>query len=148
MWTKVYKQLDDGLPVRTLDFNIDEAPIVAELPLITAKPLIFACNVDTHSYMEEGMNPLAEKLYNHIQTNYPGIPFIQLSSLLEEELVQIRQNDGEEAAQEYMELSGLDESQLDNLLEQCSNILGLQKFYTAGPTHVSSWFIKRGSTAP
>ena len=90
MWAKVYKQLDDGLPVRTLDFNIDEAPIVAELPLITAKPLIFACNVDTHSYMEEGMNPLAEKLYNHIQTNYPGIPFIQLSSLLEEELVQIR----------------------------------------------------------
>merc|ERR1712070_958994 len=47
-----------------------------------------------------------------------------------------------------MELTGFEESQLDKLLEECSNILGLQKFYTAGPTHVSSWFVKKGATAP
>ena len=47
-----------------------------------------------------------------------------------------------------MEISGVKESALDRLLEECSNVLGLQKFYTAGPTHVSSWFIKKGSTAP
>jgi ribosome-binding ATPase len=34
------------------------------------------------------------------------------------------------------------------LLEECSNILGLQKYYTAGPTEVSSWFVKKGATAP
>ena len=45
-------------------------------------------------------------------------------------------------------MSGLKESAMDRLLEECSNVLGLQKFYTAGPTHVSSWFIKKGSTAP
>jgi len=71
-----------------------------------------------------------------------------LSSLLENEIMQIRNDEGEEAAQEYMELSGMEESALENLLEECSNILNLQKFYTAGPTHVSSWFIKKGSTAP
>lgn len=47
-----------------------------------------------------------------------------------------------------MELAGLEESALDALLDKCSTILGLQKFYTAGPSHVSSWFIKKGSTAP
>ena len=60
----------------------------------------------------------------------------------------MRQEEGEEAALEYMDLSGMQQSSLDRLLEECSNVLGLQKFYTAGPTHVSSWFIKRGSTAP
>ena len=43
---------------------------------------------------------------------------------------------------------GLEESKLDSLLEHCSNILGLQKFYTAGPTQVSSWFVEKGATAP
>ena len=47
-----------------------------------------------------------------------------------------------------MELSGMEESSLDSLLEECSQVLGLQKFYTAGSTHVSSWFIKKGATAP
>ena len=40
------------------------------------------------------------------------------------------------------------ESALDKLLEECSHLLDLQKYYTAGPTEVSSWFIKKGSTAP
>jgi ribosome-binding ATPase YchF (GTP1/OBG family) len=47
-----------------------------------------------------------------------------------------------------MEIYGMKESKMDELLELCSNILNLQKFYTAGPTHVSSWFIDKGSTAP
>jgi len=73
---------------------------------------------------------------------------VYLSSLLEQEILQIRADEGEEEAKEYMEISGVKESALDRLLEECSNVLGLQKFYTAGPTHVSSWFIKKGSTAP
>jgi ribosome-binding ATPase len=52
VWEKVYKQLDQGEPVRTLDFKIDEIPIVGTLPLITAKPLIFACNVSSDAFSE------------------------------------------------------------------------------------------------
>lgn len=146
VWSKVYKQLDNGEPVRTLEFNIDEAPIVAELPLITAKPLLFACNVGTEAFVDG--SPLADQFIAYAKEKYPGTPTVVLSSLLEDEIVQIKQSDGQAAAEEYMELSGLEESVLDQLLEECSNILGLQKFYTAGETHVSSWFIKRGATAP
>jgi len=42
----------------------------------------------------------------------------------------------------------MEHSEIDNLLEHCSNVLGLQKFYTAGPTFVSSWLFERGSFAP
>jgi len=145
IWAKVFKQLDSGQPVRSLDFAFDELPIVNTLPLITAKPLVFACNVDSDSFSRGG-NRLTEKFITYAQESYPTIPVITLASLLEQEVTELRAEEGEEAALEYMELSGMSEedSALDRLLEECSNILGLQKFYTAGPTHVSSWFIKKG----
>ncbi len=45
VWEKVLKCLDDGRPVRSINFAWDELAIVRQLPLITAKPLIYACNI-------------------------------------------------------------------------------------------------------
>jgi len=39
-------------------------------------------------------------------------------------------------------------SRLEELLTACSGLLNLQKFYTAGPKEVRSWFVPRGATAP
>ena len=110
--------------MRSLDFSLDELPIVRELPLITAKPLVFACNVDSDSYLEGG-SALASKFQEYVAEKYPGAPIVVLCSLLEQEILQIRAEDGEEAALEYMELSGIEESALERLLEECSNVLGL-----------------------
>jgi len=139
IWQKVFNCLDNGDPVRKLNLTLDEIPIVKTLPLITAKPLIFAVNVDS---TEPQGNELSRKFVDYITEHYPGIPHVVLSSTLEEELVQLKQDEGDEAAAEYMELAGLENSALDQLLEQCSNVLGLQKFYTAGPSHVSSWLVQ------
>jgi ribosome-binding ATPase len=103
------------------------------LPLISAKPLIYACNIDVES-MQNGSNELADKFVAYVNKKYPQIPVVVLSALLENEIVKIRNDDGEEQAKEFMDMYGLQESRLDDLLEHCSNILGLQKFYTAGPT--------------
>ncbi len=48
-----------------------------------------------------------------------------LSALLENEIVEMRNEEGEESAKEYMSIYGMQESSLDRLLEECSNILGL-----------------------
>ena len=47
-----------------------------------------------------------------------------------------------------MEMAEINESNLPKLMEECSNMLKLQKFYTAGPSEVSSWLIKKGASAP
>lgn len=148
VWDKVFKQLDNGEPVRSIFFTPDEVAIVRQLPLITAKPLIYACNIDIDS-MADGTNELADKFKAYVNKKYPTVPVVTLSALLENEIVKIRNEEGGEAsAEEFMEMYGLKESRLDELLEHCSNELGLSKFYTAGHVQVSSWFVEKGATAP
>lgn len=65
VWDKVFKQLDNGEPVRSIQFTPDEVAIVKQLPLISAKPLIYACNIDADS-MLEGTNELATKFTDYV----------------------------------------------------------------------------------
>lgn len=96
----------------------------------------------------DGTNDMATKFTEYVNETYPGTPVVTLSALLENEIVKARLEGGQDMAQEFMELYGLEETKLDELLEHCSNILNLQKFYTAGPTQVSSWFVEKGALAP
>jgi ribosome-binding ATPase len=116
--------LDNGQPVRSIPFTPDEVAIVKQLPLITAKPLIYACNIDVDS-MAAGTNELADRFVKYVNEKYPQIPVVILSALLENDLVKIRNEDGEDQANEFMEMYGLKESKLDQLLEHCSNVLSL-----------------------
>ena len=49
----------------------------------------------------------------HVNEKHPGVPTVVLSSLLETEILQIRAEEGEEAALDYMELCGIEESKMD-----------------------------------
>ena len=95
VWDKVFKQLDNGEPVRSIPFVFDEVAIVKQLPLITAKPLIYACNIDADSMMT-GSNDLADKFRAYVNNKYPSIPVVTLSALLENDIVKIRNEDGDD----------------------------------------------------
>ena len=112
VWEKVFKRLDNGEPVRSIPFTFDEVAIVKQLPLITAKPLIYACNIDVDS-MAAGTNELADRFVKYVTEKYPAIPVVILSALLENDLVKIRNEDGEEQANEFMQMYGLTDSRLD-----------------------------------
>ena len=144
----IFDHLNENEPVRTLNFTPDQWKIVSTLPLITAKPVIFACNIDAESYLNENGNEMALKFKEYVDEKYKGLSVVNLCSTLESDISEIRGSDGDEVANEFMEMAGLEGSALDALLEECSNILNLQKYYTAGPTEVSSWFMKKGALAP
>ena len=98
--------------MRSLKFAADELQIVKQLPLITAKPLVFVCNIDVDS-MVAGSNELADKFIAYTKQQHPTVPVVTLSALLENEIVKIRNDDGEEQAMEFMQAYGLKESKLD-----------------------------------
>ena len=74
------------MPVRSIPFAWDELAIVKQLPLITAKPLVFCCNIAPED-MVEGTNALATKFTEYVNENYPTLPVVSLSALLENEIV-------------------------------------------------------------
>lgn len=80
-----------------MEFKIDEIPVVKTLPLITAKPIVYACNVGSDAFSSENGMKLANKFIEYVNQKYPGIPTIVLSSILEQEIIQIMEEDGLEA---------------------------------------------------
>jgi GTP-binding protein YchF len=114
-----------------------DVPQLRELSLLTAKPFIYAFNVD-----EDG---LADKdLQERLRALVAPADAVFLDAKLEAELSEL---EPEEAA-ELLASVGQTESGLDQLAHVGFHTLGLQTFLTAGPKESRAWTIKRGWTAP
>ncbi len=126
--------LSSGVPARALD--VDAKPF----NLLTAKPVIYVCNVDEASAASgnEFSNRVVEKFG---ATN----PVLIISSKIEMEIAQIVNPDERKM---FLDDLGLKQSGLDQVIKTGYEILGLQTFYTVGPREAHAWTITRGMTAP
>ncbi len=126
--------LSSGVPARKVD--VDAKPF----NLLTAKPVIYVCNVDEASAASgnEFSNRVVEKFG---ATN----PVLIISSKIEMEIAQIVNPDERKMFLDDLELK---QSGLDQVIKTGYEILGLQTFYTVGPKEAHAWTITRGMTAP
>ncbi|MCQ2580566.1 MAG: redox-regulated ATPase YchF [Alphaproteobacteria bacterium] len=126
--------LTQGIPARKLD--IDSQPF----NLLTAKPVIYVCNVDEKSAStgNEFSNKVVEKFG---ATN----PVLIISSKIEMEIAQITDPDERKM---FLEDLGLKQSGLEQVIKTGYKTLGLQTFYTVGPKEAHAWTIIAGMTAP
>jgi ribosome-binding ATPase len=116
--------------------GIDVAAL-RELSLLTAKPFVYAFNVD-----ENGLTDAA--LQDKLRALVAPADAVFLDAKLESELAEL---DPEEAA-ELLASVGQTESGLDQLARVGFHTLGLQTYLTAGPKESRAWTIRRGWTAP
>ena len=126
--------LESGIPARRS--GVDTVPF----NLLTAKPVIYVCNVDEASAATG--NKYSDMVKNKIGAD---APVLIISSKIEMEIAQIV--DIDERKMFLMEL-GLNESGLDQVIKTGYETLGLQTFYTVGPKEAHAWTITRGMTAP
>ncbi|HUB93114.1 MAG TPA: redox-regulated ATPase YchF [Verrucomicrobiae bacterium] len=132
---KVHNLLDDGKPIWSQrDIDIE---ILQDLFLLTAKPIMYAFNVD-----EEGLvdTALHEKLSQLVAPS----PALFLCAKLEDELRSLDTEDRSELLQSYDQ----SESGLHQLIHTAYSMLGLQSYLTAGDKEVRAWTIPKGATAP
>ncbi len=123
-----------GVPARMCD--IDAHPF----NLLTAKPVIYVCNVD------EASAATGNKFSDQVREKFGDVaPVLVISSKIEMEIAQIV-----DPAERKMFLDdlGLSESGLDKIIRTGYATLGLQTFYTVGPKEAHAWTITRGMTAP
>ena len=129
------RHLEAGTPLSSLP-SLDQ-DMIADLHLLTAKPVIYAFNVDEETLTNSAKQ---QELVNLVAPAHS----LFVSAKLEEELKGLDKSD----ALELLESYGVKETGLQQMIHAAYNTLGLQSYLTAGPKETRAWTIKKGATAP
>ncbi|MGD0284093.1 MAG: redox-regulated ATPase YchF, partial [Candidatus Saccharimonadales bacterium] len=127
--------LDSGKPV-SANPNINKT-LIADLQLITAKPIIYLFNLDENQMNDQSLKDKLSHLIANQQVLFS-------CAKLEQELLDLDEVDAQELLLSY----GQVQSSLINLVRASYELLGLQSFLTAGEKEVRAWTVKKGATAP
>ena len=139
---RIKKHLEENKPVRILEFNEEEQEVLKEIMLLTAKPILYICNVSEEQLSNVEKDENVNKVKEYAKTeNSIAIP---LCAKIEEELASLEDDD----KKEMLEALGLQESGLDIVIKECYSLLGLMSFLTAGEPEVRAWTIKKDTKAP
>ena len=130
-----------GKNARTINSSEEDKKAVADLQLLTAKPVIYVANVDEES-VHTG-NKHVEALRNLVKNESAEV--VMISAAIE---AQIAELDNETDRQVFLQEYGLSESGLNKLIKASYHLLDLITYFTAGEKEVRAWTIKRGWKAP
>jgi GTP-binding protein YchF len=136
---KAIECLNGGTPVRR-GLSVSEQEELAELHLITAKPVLYVANVDEAGLKEDNKYVLE---LQEIAKNDNAL-CIKISGKIEEELAELEPED----KKEFLADMGLSEPGLNILARAAYDLLGLQTYFTAGEIENRAWTINKGWTAP
>ena len=138
---KIEETLLKGTSVRALDFSEKELGFVQSLQFITAKPVLYVCNVDENSAVSG--NHYVEKIREAVKDENAEV--IVLAVGTEADITEL---DDFEERQLFLEDIGLKEAGVSRLVRSAYKLLNLQTYFTAGEKEVRAWTISIGFTAP
>ncbi|MDE6118850.1 MAG: redox-regulated ATPase YchF [Muribaculaceae bacterium] len=139
---RVKEALEAGHAARSVHFDTpDEQKFFRELFLLTAKPVLYVCNVDD-SAAASG-NAYVDAVRKAVENEGAGI--LVVAAQPESEIAEL---DTWEERQEFLAEIGLEESGVSRLIRAAYALLDLQTYFTAGPDEVRAWTFIRGSKAP
>lgn len=136
---QVREHLDTGKPVYAMVLDSDQRELLNPLCLLTAKPVLYAANVDDSGFDN---NPLLDRVREFAAKE--GAPVVVVCAALEAEMVDM---DADDKAIFLADL-GQTEPGLNRLIQAAYALLGLETYFTAGVKEVRAWTVHKGSTAP
>ena len=138
---KLSEAIDQNQPARTVeDFNDEQNLFVKSLTLLSAKPVLYICNVLDTGDME---NDLMQKVKEIAKQD--GSSVVALAGKLEGEIMEIEDLEEQKV---FMEELGLTETGLDRMISAGYELLELVTFFTAGGIENRAWTIRKNSKAP
>ncbi|HYK01724.1 MAG TPA: redox-regulated ATPase YchF [Thermoanaerobaculia bacterium] len=138
--TKAIAAVEKGTPLRAIEFSDAEKAALAELNLITMKPVLYVANVAEGDLGTE--TPMLQKVRKQAAEKRGEV--VVISGEIEAQISQLPQED----RGEFLKDMGLEEPGLNALIRAAYSLLGLETFFTAGPKEARAWTIHRGSKAP
>ncbi|MBK7196787.1 MAG: redox-regulated ATPase YchF [Myxococcales bacterium] len=137
---KVQAHLAAGNAARSLALTDDEKAQVATWGLMTAKPVLYCCNVGEED-LPNG-NAWSDQVRARAEREGAGV--VILCGKIEAELAGMSDDEKTELLGSY----GLKEPALATLAHECYRLLGLQSYFTAGEKEIRAWTIRKGALAP
>lgn len=139
---KLFEALNEGRTARSIDLSEEELASVKVLGLLTLKPVIYAANV-ADGDLAEG-NEYVQKVRDFAKED--NAKLVIVSAQVESELVSLEADD----RREFLESLGVTEQDtgLRALVRATYELLGLQTYFTSGPTETRAWTIRTGMKAP
>ena len=140
------EHLGAGQPARSFDFDEgdkDQALVLREMGLLSAKPVLYACNVGEDDLMEGIENNKYVPLVME-RAEKEGAKVIPICAKTEEDIADY----SPEEKKEFLAEMGVTSSGLDNLITASYDLLGLISFLTDGKKECRAWTIRRGTKAP
>ncbi len=141
MVEKVLAVLQDGKPARTFYVSADEKKTFDMLQLLSAKPVLYVCNVEEES--AAAGNPLSEEVAKMAAEQ--GAVSVVISAKIEEEIAAL---DDEADKADFLETLGLEETGLARVIRAGYELLHLITFFTSGPKESRAWTVRQGAKAP
>ncbi|HWV41109.1 redox-regulated ATPase YchF [Pseudorhodoplanes sp.] len=132
--------LREGKPARLIERKPEEEKTFAMLGLLTAKPVLYVCNVEEESAATG--NAHSEKV--EARAKAEGAVAVVISAKIESEIAVL----SKEERVEYLDAVGLKEAGLDRLIRAGYALLDLVTYFTVGPKEARAWTITRGTKAP
>ena len=137
---KLIAILESGKPARSGEWSEEETASVKDAQLITAKPVLYVCNVDEGGI--DGANDYVAAVRKRAEDENAGVVII--CGQVEAEISEL---DAEDKAA-FLEDLGLEEPGLNRLARETYGLLGLKTYFTAGPKEIRAWTFKNGWLAP
>jgi len=136
---KALELVSAGRPARLATLTPEEERPFRLLQLLTAKPVVYVCNVDEASI---GGNALSQAVAERARTEGAGC--VVICAKLEAELATLEPTE----RAEYLDQLGLKEPGLNALIREGYRVLDLITFFTVGPKEARAWTVTTGSKAP
>jgi GTP-binding protein YchF len=132
--------LREGKPARMIERKPEEEKTFAMLGLLTAKPVLYVCNVEEGS--ASAGNEYSAKV--EARAKAEGAVAVVISAKIESEIAVLSRDE----RVDYLDAVGLKEAGLDRLIRAGYSLLDLVTYFTVGPKEARAWTIPRGTKAP
>ena len=139
---KIDEALSKNINIRSLEFSKDESEYLKQFNFLTAKPVIYVCNIKD----DDINNPDSNKYYAAVKelADKEGSEIVAICAKIEEELSDLPK----EEKIEFLKELGINRSGLDELIAKSYKTLGLETFFTVGKDECRGWTFKTGMSAP
>ena len=135
--------LENEKSAREVEVDEEEEKLIRNYSLLSAKPIIYVCNVSEDDIVNDGANnEYVEKVKKFAKEKNDNV--VVISAEIESEIAELPPDEKEL----FLEEMGLKYSGLDKFIKSSYDLLGLISFLTTGEMESRAWTIKKGAKAP